>query len=103
MMDTLPQFRVLNKARKTLGIPEIATVDQIKSVYRKLALRYHPDRCAGSFKPLYTKKMAEINHAYRVIMDYIQNYTYIFTEKAYREQDTEYAVRRFFHPRKPGK
>ncbi len=103
MEEALPAFRTLNKARKVLGVPEIATLDQIKTAYRKLVLTYHPDRCFDRDKPLYTRKMAEINRAYRILMDYVQNYKYIFTEKAYREQDTEYAVRRFFEPRRPAK
>lgn len=28
-----------------LGVPKTATADQIKSAYRKLALKFHPGRC----------------------------------------------------------
>jgi DnaJ-class molecular chaperone len=97
-MENLPSYRALNKARRVLGLPEISTMEQVKSAYRKLVMIYHPDKCTDEDKSLCTKKMAEINNAYKLITNYIQNYKYIFTEKAYKEQDMEYAVRRFFNP-----
>ncbi len=97
-MENLLSYRALNKARRILGLPEIATMEQIKNAYRKLVMAYHPDRCTDKDKSLCTKKMAEINNAYKLVTNYIQNYKYMFTEKSYKEQDMEYAVRRFFNP-----
>lgn len=37
----------LQEAYRTLGIPETATDDQVRQAYRRLALRYHPDRTAS--------------------------------------------------------
>ncbi len=102
-MENLPGYRKLNKARKILGVPEIATLEQIKSAYHRFAMKYHPDRCTEKDKQMCTKKMTEVNRAYAVIMDYVHNYRYIFTEKAIKEQDTEYAVTRFFRQYKEGK
>ena len=102
-MESLPGYRALNKARKILGLPEIVTGEQVKSAYRKLVLQYHPDTCDDKDKSRCTKRMADINDAYKLIQDYIQNYKYIFTEKAYKEQDMEYAVKRFFNPYGEGK
>ncbi|MGB9736006.1 MAG: DnaJ domain-containing protein [bacterium] len=97
-MEKLPSYKSLNRARKILELPEMATVEEIKSAYYRLVEMYHPDRCAEKDKAYCTKKMAEINNAYGILMTYIQNYRYIFTEEAYREQDMEYAVKRFFKP-----
>ncbi|KAI9305087.1 DnaJ domain-containing protein [Cunninghamella echinulata] len=44
---------------ETLGVPKTATADEIKKSYRKLALRYHPDKNPDS-----ADKFKEISHAY---------------------------------------
>lgn len=48
-----------------LGIGRDATEDEIKSAYRELAKKYHPDNYAGSpLADLAQEKMKEINEAY---------------------------------------
>lgn len=48
-----------------LGVPENATDEQIKSAYRELAKKYHPDNYQDSpLRDLATEKMKEINEAY---------------------------------------
>jgi molecular chaperone DnaJ len=44
-----------------LGLPEHATREEVRSVYRKLALRYHPDR---NKSPEAVEKFKEISKAY---------------------------------------
>lgn len=46
---------------KILGISKNATDEEIKKAYRKLALKYHPDRGGD------TEKFKEINEAYQVL------------------------------------
>jgi len=50
-----------------LQISKSATDDQIKRAYRKLALKFHPDKNPGNEEA--TKKFAEINNAYEVLVD----------------------------------
>ncbi len=52
----------------TLGIPSNASDAEIKKAYRKLAMRYHPDRNPGKEKWA-NEKFKEINEAYGVLGD----------------------------------
>lgn len=51
---------------KILGVEKGATTEEIKKAYRKLALKYHPDR-GGSAED--SKKFKETNEAYQVLSD----------------------------------
>ena len=51
---------------EVLGVSKNATEDEIKKAYRKLAMRYHPDRCKESDAK---EKFAEIGEAYSVLSD----------------------------------
>lgn len=51
---------------RVLGITKAATDEEIKKAYRKMALRYHPDKnkAAGS-----EEKFKEVAEAYEVLSD----------------------------------
>jgi molecular chaperone DnaJ len=51
---------------ETLGIPRNASVDDVKTAFRKLARQYHPD---VSKEPDAEEKFKEINEAYGVLSD----------------------------------
>ena len=51
-----------------LGVPRNATDGEIKKAYRKLAMRYHPDRNPGK-EEWANEKFKEINEAYGVLGD----------------------------------
>ncbi|AAZ54236.1 molecular chaperone DnaJ [Thermobifida fusca] len=52
---------------KVLGVSKTATADEIRSAYRKLARKYHPDANKGDAQA--EKKFKEISEAYSVLSD----------------------------------
>jgi curved DNA-binding protein len=86
MATNLPNSRIIQKLREssggtslrrmpvqfrdyyeTLGVPKTATEDEIRSAFRKLARKYHPD--VAKDKKAAEEKFKEINEAYEVLGD----------------------------------
>jgi len=62
MSDTKDYYAIM-------GVGESASSEQIKSAYRSLALKYHPDRCPEEKKKECEEKFKEIAAAYYVLGD----------------------------------
>lgn len=60
---------------EVLGVKKGATSDEIKSAYRKMALKWHPDRNQDK-KAEAEEKFKEINEAYQVLSDPQKKQTY---------------------------
>lgn len=54
---------------ETLGVNKNATKEEIKKAYKKLALKYHPDRAPKDKKNEYEEKFKEINEAVSILGD----------------------------------
>jgi len=57
-----------------LGLARDATTEEVKKAYRKLALKYHPDRNEGSKEA--EAKFKEVTEAYEVLRDSEKRVTY---------------------------
>lgn len=69
---------------KILGVVPNATQQEIKAAYRKLAMRYHPDRHNGNKE--FEEIFKEINEAYEVLSD--ANTKFAYDEYKKRPPDT---------------
>jgi hypothetical protein len=64
-------FAILDRARKTLRLPEKASLGEIKASYRKLILTHHPDRNPGS--PRAEEQCKDVVNAYEILKTYCQS------------------------------
>ena len=54
---------------EVLGVPKNASEDDIKKAYRKLAMKYHPDRNQGDGAKAAEEKFKEAKEAYEMLTD----------------------------------
>jgi len=100
-MKKLINFKDIDRARKILGLGKTASMEDIKSSYRKLSLKYHPDRYNSSpEKKEYEEKIKEINSSYKILMNYCSKYPISFDRNKVRQlEEGEYVedhLRRFY-------
>lgn len=67
---------------KILGVNEGASIDEIKKVYRQLAMKYHPDRNQSNKKEA-EEKFKEISEAFYVLSDQKRRQEYDMFRKGY--------------------
>ena len=89
---SLGNFEVVDEARKLLGLPEVATLDEIKKAYYTLAHQYHPDKFQGN-----EEQMKKITQTYAIIENYCQSFDDFEgkTENqkySFREEDVKAAI-----------
>jgi len=77
----MADFKEIDEARRILGLDEEASMEEIKEAYRKLCLKYHPDRCKGNDKKKCEAMIKKINHAKDIIMIYCAGSRFSFKEK----------------------
>jgi curved DNA-binding protein len=73
---------------KILGVERTASEDEIKRAYRKLALKFHPDRNPNDKQA--EEKFKEINEAYQVLSDAQKRSRYDQLGESYRNWQQQY-------------
>ncbi len=66
---------------RTLGLTPGVSAEEIKKAYRKLAMKYHPDRNRDN--PKSEERLKEINEAYQILSDEGKRraYDFLYGEK----------------------
>ena len=64
-------FALVDRARKTMQLPEKASWKQIRASYRKLVLAHHPDRNPGN--SLAGQRCVEVVEAYEMLSSYCRS------------------------------
>ena len=97
----MADFKQINEARKLLGLGEKANLQEIKEVYRKLSLRYHPDHCQDKKNKKGCEDMFKrITSAKDILMTYCVGYYFSFKEEDVEKIDVDKAyyehIKRFY-------
>ena len=79
IMITNPQ-KEIEKALECLNLPKLISREDIKKQYYFLAKKNHPDSGGD------VQKMEQLNHAYAVLMKYIEEFRYTFDEEEISKQ-----------------
>uniref|UniRef100_A0AC34FHG8 UBC core domain-containing protein n=1 Tax=Panagrolaimus sp. ES5 TaxID=591445 RepID=A0AC34FHG8_9BILA len=69
-----PNNAIQTSFYRILGIIRSASEEEVKTAYRKLALKYHPDRNAGNLEA--QEMFKQISNAYTVIIDPVKRQEY---------------------------
>ncbi len=73
------KYEEITEAREILELPETATLASIKSNYRRLLSKWHPDKCEEN-RDECEEMTRRIVSAYKAIMDYCLGYRFSFSE-----------------------
>jgi len=69
-------------AVESLELLSLTTKEHVRKKYLKLSRQYHPDMEGGS-----TEKFQEIRKAYEILLEYMDNFRFVFDEKEFKQQN----------------
>ena len=70
----------IEKALELLSLPKLISREDVKKQYYFLAKKNHPDSGGEA------QKMEQLNHAYTLLMKYIEEFRYTFDEEEISKQ-----------------
>lgn len=79
-MVTKRQWLKIEEAKELFGLDDRATLGEIKSVFRQLTKKYHPDLAGESEEN--RAKTQEITEAYQTLLIYCETYEFPLTMSA---------------------
>lgn len=85
-------YEDLVEALKIFGLPDTATLKEIRTRHRQLVKEYHPDHGSED-----SEEIRRINLAYKILTDYCANYRYSFSLDEYLQQNPEERMQRQFY------
>ena len=79
-MSKYNKYEEITKAREILDLPESATMEEIKSHYKMLLKKWHPD-VSQEKKEIYEKMIRKITDAYDCLTMYCSDYKFSFSKE----------------------
>ena len=73
----------LDRARSVLGLPEMASLNDVKEGHRNLARKFHPDSNPGD--DTCPERLKEATRAFKLLEEYCQNFKHSFAKESCRE------------------
>jgi hypothetical protein len=83
----------IDQARRLLGLGELASIAEIKTAYRQMCKKWHPDVSQGEATA--KRKMKDINAAYKLLLSYCETYRFSFSPEEVESFDPD----RWWHQR----
>ncbi len=69
-------------AVESLELLSLTSREHVRKKYLKLSRQYHPDMEGGS-----TEKFQEIQEAYEILVEYMDNFRFVFDENEFKQQN----------------
>ena len=77
----------IDQARRLLGLGELASIAEIKTAYRQMCKKWHPDVLDD--EETAKRTMKDINAAYRLLLEYCETYRFSFSPEEVASFDPE--------------
>jgi len=81
----MSSLETLLKAKTLLGLLDKETLSQVKTRYRNLMHKWHPDKNPDDIETA-QKMSIKINDAYKIILDYCKHYEFSFKEEDIKDK-----------------
>ncbi|HDJ28781.1 MAG TPA: hypothetical protein ENF28_06015 [Proteobacteria bacterium] len=85
----MSNFAEILRARKVLGLGDRISLKTLRERYILLAKRLHPDAASPAVDGDEAPALAEITHAYQLMVSYLENVSISLTDDDLRKQDPQ--------------